>query len=369
MKSQMLGYRSSIVWFLLIAAMLFHLSCGARVPPPGPGENEPPIYICVMVHMEGVSYSAPAFYARHVDWLRDAMVLFDDAAYQGAKLTIESRREFAIADDAASGGLEFLQEVVTNGHGVGTHCDFAYLGGTDYVDYVNNLIANKTLVDARVGPDENKGVSGIGADIDWAGAAADAGFCYVNGVVGKHYLPMDAAYLPTGWTHAELNDPTNPKGHKTAPVDLRHRIHPFPIENADDFYPDSPGRIVVFGGGLGPLYKAADYDPRTGVVGCGGVPPTATDPCELDMDDIDTAEWKIRQAIAAHAGSPAFAKIEFHLPPSTFTQTISGTFDYDAELRAFLEMVAGYVVSGDLVWATELEAFEAYQRATGWSCP
>ena len=251
MKSNIRGYRLPVLCFLILAAIQLQLACGAHTPPPGPGENEPPIYICVMVHMEGGSYSDFAYYERHVNWMRDAMDLFDDPAYQGAKLTIESEREFAIADDAAAGGLEFLAEVVSRGHGVGTHCDFAHLAGTDYSDYVNNLLANKTLVDFRVGSSENKGVSGAAADIDWAGAAADAGFCYVNGVVGKHYLSMDAAYLPTGWTHAELNDPTNPKGHKTAPVDLKHRIHPFVINNADDFYPDSPGRILVFGGGLG----------------------------------------------------------------------------------------------------------------------
>jgi len=342
-------------------------------PPPG-GVNQGPIYICVMTHMENAKYDEDHDkYKMDTAWLRAAMRLFDE---YDAKLTVECEREFAIADDPGhtTPGDNFLANtVIAKGHGVGTHCDLMQVPETpDYEDYVENFRENKLLVDARVGSEHNKGCSGGAAAIDWVRAAHEAGFCFMNGIVGKHYLSMDMAARPNGnWTDEKLEDKCELYGKKTSPVDFGHRIHPFPVVNADDFIPDYPGVLVVFGGGLGVLHKEAELLPSGGPpVGCDD---DTRDPCfpdcEFNTEDIDVALQKINRAIALHHGSTEFAKVEFHIPPTLFQTNSDDVLIYDDHLRDFLQRVKVLVDDNKIIWGTQLEAFNAYRSWASWVCP
>ena len=66
------------------------------------------------------------------------------------------------------------------------------------------LAENKSLVDALVGPENNKGCSGGGNNLDWVAAYIAARYGYANGVVGMAYLSMPTAVWPEGWITAGI---------------------------------------------------------------------------------------------------------------------------------------------------------------------
>ena len=203
-------------------------------------EDRAPLLMTTMTHMEGGfndDESEEAF-LRHVEQLRYGMSLADE---YGAKLTIESERPFAEANEIWD--LNIMQEIVDAGHGVGTHCD---RGGSrpevPVEELAKELSINKELVDALVGEEENRGCSGAGGRTDWVLAAAEAGFDYINGIVGFHYLSMDLDARPDGWSDAYIVSTTY---HDNAPVDIEDRIYPRMLADATDFDADEDGVVLA----------------------------------------------------------------------------------------------------------------------------
>ena len=194
------------------------------VPSTGSGTGAPasaaaPLYFTTMTHMEGsfVDDRDYAVFDVHVAQLRYGLALANE---YGAKFTVESEMPFARA--CATWGLNMMQEVLDLGHGVGTHADVGFNNPPPNVTVLTQELRHrKVLVDALVGQANNRGVSGAGGVNDWVLAANQAGFGYVDGVVGMHYLAMPLAARPDASRTIEYIRTTT--FHDPAPVDFATR--------------------------------------------------------------------------------------------------------------------------------------------------
>jgi len=281
-----------------------------------------------------------AVFEQHIQQLTYGMDLAD--AY-GARLTIESEQPFAIANTKWS--RNFMAEIAARGHGVGTHCDFGFRDEVMPPDKYSRFFAeNKALVDALVGAENNLGCSGGGGANDWALAASMAGFKYLDGIVGMHYLSMPLANRPDNtWT----DDYIRSEGyHMNAPVDLYQRIYPFGVANAQDFVADEAPVIVVSSGEMGPLVGMAE---GVGEVGGGQCRPE----CVLTDEDVNALVAKIMD-INQKRDRSRVAKLTVYIPAALFVE------ENGDGLRYFFSQMQSLAQQGIITWATQKQVYEAY---------
>lgn len=337
---------TSLIGAVVGAAVYFALSTREALPASEQDSNvvdgdeevrtDAPLFISTMTHMEGrfTDDVDQDVFNEHVTDLRYAMDLYDE---YGAKMTVESEQSFAKAN--TTWGLNFLQEIIDRGHGVGTHADFGAQSAIPLGKYVMRFAENKALIDALVGEENNRGVSGGFGPGDWVTAASRAGFDYMDGVTGFAYLSMPESERPSGWTEDYIRTTAY---HDPIPPDLNERIYFFDLENSSNLTPDEKGVLTISGGELGEIQSLGE-----GRSNC--VPN-----CTFDESDIDVIIDSIEQAIA-NRDTSRVAKINMHIPPSVFVE------ENEELLRAFFEAVAIYVERGELQWTTQLEAYEYYE--------
>lgn len=301
-------------------------------------EFEYPLYLTTMTHMEG-----------NWDWLLDIEDRFDGqvkrleygmdlAEEYGAVLTIESEQPFAEAQ--VKWGRNVMQEILDRGHGVGTHCDRGNRGDGTYEEFVEELKFVKSLVDDLVGEQNNLGCSGAGGPIDWAQALAEAGFSYVDGLVGFHMLAFPLSERPAGWDDLAIY---SEHYHDNVPVDLQKRIHPIRLANTRDWEEDETG-IVVSSGEMGQLTYFAEGDREDCI---------ESDDCMLNKDDVDAAVALILDAAELHDTSRV-AKLTFYFPTSDFVE------ENEEALRYFFSEMKRLEDAGVVQWASQLEVYEAF---------
>jgi len=310
-------------------------------PATGP-RGDAPLYITTMTHMEqGFSDDRnQAVFEEHIQQLTYGMDLAD--AY-GAKLTIESEQPFAIAN--AKWRRNFMAEIINRGHGVGTHCDFGFREALMPVEqYAQNFQQNKTLVDVLVGAENNLGCSGGGGVNDWALAASMAGFKYLDGIVGMHYLSMPLENRPDAtWTDEYIRSGSY---HLNAPVDLQQRIYPFGVANAQDFVADENPVIIVSSGEMGLLAGMAE---GVGEIGGGQCRPD----CAFNNEDVDALAAKIME-INQNRDRSRVAKLTIYLPANIFV------IENESVLRTFFQRIKSLANQGIVTWATQKQVYEAY---------
>ncbi|KPJ85666.1 hypothetical protein AMJ57_02210 [Parcubacteria bacterium SG8_24] len=301
-----------------------------------------PFFMTTMTHMEGPWKDDvdQALFLRHVEQLRFGIGVADS---YGAKLTIESEKPFARGCDRWD--VNMMKEVLDSGHGVGTHCDFgARDAAVPPLRYSEFFKENKDLVDALVGAENNRGCSGGGGASDWAIGATLAGFKYLDGIVGLHYLSMPLSARPdSDWTDENIRDHYY---HDNAPVDLVDRLHPFMVKDAQDFVADPDGTILVSSGEFGRVdtyaeggdLKACAYGGHT---------------CPITEEDVDAIEAAIREAIAQHDDSRV-GKLTVYLPVSLFAE------EYESGLELFFGRMQEMSQEGLFTWATQGEVYDAY---------
>jgi len=298
-----------------------------------------PLFMTTMTHMEqGFDDDTnQAVFLLHVDQLRYGMDLFD--AY-GARMTVESEQPFARAN--ALWGLNIMAEIFDRGHGVGTHCDIGFREPRMPVEEFASLLReNKELVDALVGAEDNRGCSGAGGVNDWALAAHQAGFEYLDGIVGMHYLAMPLSSRPDPtWTDDYI---IQEAFHVEAPVDLEDRIYPFLVRDALDFEPDADGVILVSSGGIGRLDCLVEHA-QTGMQATG---------CPLAEDDVDALVATILE-IDEMRDRSRVAKITLYLPVGIFVP------ENEDILRLFLARTQDLAEQGVIEWATQAQVADAY---------
>ncbi len=296
-----------------------------------------PFVITTMTHMEG-NFKDDVdqnLFTKHVSDMRWAMELFDE---YGAKLTFESEQSFAKAN--INWDVNILQEVIDNGHGVGTHGDFGAAKTTTIESLTADFIENKGLIDGLVGAENNQGVSGGTGPADWILGAAAAGFSYYDAVTGFGYLSMPLDARPDGWTNSYIAQTAY---HDPIPPNLRDRMYPIPLKDAKDFVADSEPVIVVMGGDIGELSSLAEG--RS----------TCTPDCALDASDITVITNSIDQ-ILAERDTSRFAKINFHIPLNLLQEK------NETLLRSMLYEIKAYTDTESLSWDTQLGAYEQYVR-------
>ncbi len=312
----------------------------------GPSTNaaDAPLYLTTMTHMEGNFNDDrdQAVFLRHVEELRYGMDLADE---YGAILTIESEQPFARAN--ALWNLNIMAEIRDRGFGVGTHCD---IGFNEPPMSVNQFAAmfteNKSLVDALIGAENNLGCSGGGSVNDWALAASQAGFKYLDGIVGMHYLSMPLENRPNStWTDDFIRDG---HFHLNAPVEMNQRIYPFGVANAQDFAPDPNPVIVVSSGELG-LFSALAEQGRE----YGGGQILHDDEYTFDNADIDKLVSIIRETDRTRDRS-RIAKLCVYIPANAYVP------ENEAVLRYFFEQMQALEGEGLITWATQRQVYEAY---------
>jgi hypothetical protein len=304
---------------------------------PTPSESparRAPLFMTTMTHMEQsfTDDRDQAIFLRHIEQLSYGLDLADE---YGARLTIESEKPFAIAN--TTWGRNFMAEIVARGHGVGTHCDFGFRSELMSVEQYSRFFAeNKAVVDALVGAENNLGCSGGGGANDWAQAAARAGFKYLDGVVGMHYLSMPLENRPDPtWTDNFIRETAY---HYGAPYDLSQRIYPFLVSDATDFVPDADGNLLVSSGELGALSMIAEGTYRD---------------APLTNEDVDTLLTLIRQ-VDHDRDRSRIAKLTVYLPANIFEA------ENETVLRYFFQQLQGLSEQGLITWATQLQVYEAY---------
>ena len=300
------------------------------------GVDMQPLYITTMTHMEGIfkDDKDEALFRRHAQQIRDTAHLF---AEHGARMTVESEQSFAKANSIWNDNV--MKWLLDNGHGVGTHADFGAQPVKSFQTYVDMFVENKTLVDSLVGAENNIGVSGGTGPGDWVLAAEQAGFSYLNGITGFAYLSMPLSARPQGWSNQKIVKETY---HDGVPYELSDRIHPVFLSDAKDFVEDAGGEFVALTGELGELSSLGE--------GRSNCAPN----CVFDAGDIEALRTMLEEVIAAHKQHPdRVGHLSIHVPVALFDEK------YRDLLEDFLDAVGTYVEKGDLVWATQREAYEA----------
>ena len=175
-----------------------------------------------------------------------------------------------------------------------------------------------------------------------ARAAHKAGFKYINGIVGFHYLSMDLDARPDGWTDDAIFNGGH--YHDASPVDLAHRMHPFMMADATDFDPDSDGVILANAGELGAIAKFAENENGEECVKS----------CPLTSEDVDIAIERIDESLSVRDPKRVF-KVDLYLPLNLFTEKNRPV------LQSFIEQVnTKFVDTGRLQWGTQRQVYEAY---------
>jgi hypothetical protein len=301
-----------------------------------------PLFLTTMTHMESnfTDDRDQAVFLRHVELLRTGISL---ASEYDAKLTIESELPFATACE--KWGVNMLQEALDRGMGVGTHSDLGFKDAFSIDQFARELIDRKEAVDRLVGAQNNRGTSGAGSAVDWVLAATQAGYQYMDGIVGMHYLSMPMENRPSPeWTDEYIR---NISFHDGAPVDLYERINPILLKDAKDFTTDPDGTILVLSGEIGRLDSMAEGDGKKCPKGN----------CPLTNEDVDTLVKTIAE-INQNRDHGRIAKLTIYFPVDNFAAT------NEQVLRYFFNKMQELQKQGLIVWATQGEVYDAYMASS-----
>jgi hypothetical protein len=321
------------------------------LPPKSTATTEPsrqwPVYIVTMTHLEGDWKEAATneFFFDHIAaQVRHGL---DIAERYGATLTIES--EIPFAEGSVAFGDNVIKEALDRGHGVGTHCDIGPKVEYNAAEIVREFKKRKEAVDALVGVENNLGCSGGGGQSDWYAGATGAGFKYLNGTVGFHYLALPLALRPAGWDDRAI---LAKFFHDPAPQDESY-FYPFLISELG-FTEDPEGDLLIHDGSLGDVRKLAESQPL------GLLPSDAVcgERCPFDAADADAAEAFIRAFVAAHDGSRP-GKITIYFPSAAFK------IEYDAGNEEFFSRMKSLVNEGLVKWASQREVYDAMMEYYG----
>lgn len=303
-----------------------------------------PLFFATMTHMEGdfTDDVNEDIFTKHVADLRFAM---DIADTYGAILTIESEKPFARANTIW--GVNIMKEIFDRGHGVGTHCDIGFTspGLSSVNDFAELFKENKALVDGLVGAENNLGCSGGGSSFDWVLAASQAGFKYIDGVVGMHYLAMDVSQRPSAsWTDSYIRS----EGfHYNAPFDLVDRMRVVGLANAEDFEEDEDWRIALLAGSTGKIENVSEEASHT---------QCASRSCPFTEEDVDLFVEQVRDASEIRDTSH-IAKLDVYLSMNTLIAKNEDMLHYFfAEMQKLEE-------EGVIVWASQKDIYEAFVAA------
>lgn len=299
-----------------------------------------PVYFATMTHLEGKWLEAASdedFFNQITQQLRFGMDLAD--AYD-ARLTFESEMPFALGMKKFNDNV--FAEALKRGHGVGTHCDISLKKDYTTAELIREIKKRKALIDELVGAQNNFGCSGD-AGHEWYEPMVKAGFHYLDGLVGGHYITMPLSERPPGWSDEQV---LTTYWHSFAPQDEKERYYPFFVNSDADFKADEDGDLLVSAGDIGgALSTIAESDPVTGNSSCTG-------PCELTDEDVDELISRVK-AFLKDRDTTRIAKLQVYLPSDIFVS------ENETVLRSFFSQLKALQDGGEIMWASQKEVYEA----------
>lgn len=330
-------------WKSSLGRLLVMVACGIVLASPMRAEELvaadgwAPVIFTAMTHTDSETYPRRQFHDEksRLNWGMNHYTPF------GVRMNLEASAAFATADTPY--GAAFLYDVVMRPgkHGVGTHCND--VRAFDNIDPMPLIKANKDAVDVALGGESvrNVSVSGICSRNNWVKAAADAGFQITDAAVGLCYLSMPARARPAGWTDTLIQYRYY---HDPAPVDSVERFSPIRLENALDFAGDPVGGVLTLSNGeLGELASLAE-----GRGSCGTS-------CSLTEADFEVVYAAIER-VAAFKGAREVGRINIHVPSRLFDDANEDLF------TSFLNRLKTYADAGKIVFGTQLDVLETYEK-------
>jgi hypothetical protein len=279
----------------------------------------------MVVHLEGWADGNQAVFNTHKEKI---LALADIFEKHNAKISFESK-EFT--EGVIKWNDTVLEDLQNRGHSIGVHAD---VGGDSNLDYTyDDMVAElkdkkEKLESTGVSVHE---VSGIcSQNIDWVGAAAEAGYEFTSGLVAYCAMSLPVEERPE--EHRFCSGPV--ECHDPYPTELQNRLSPWQANSAVNWIqndPDGKLGIVPAGGGLyymdgkdNEIFTEADIS-------------AAINELELAIDmseagKVNTYHWTI-----SFGQSPDLEKID-----------------------EFLSRVDEYVVEGKVEWKTLPEMYDAY---------
>lgn len=310
----------------------------------GEAESEmAPLYFSTMTHLEGgwtQATESQFFFDRQAKYLRQA---YEYAEQYGAVLTIES--EIPMAEAMIKWGDNLLQEALDRGQGVGTHCDISPSSKMSDLELIQEFTLRKSAVDALVDPSENLGCAGGGGLGDWYVGAVGAGFSYLDGIVGFHYLAIPVSQRPSGWDNRKI---LSEYYHYGAPVEDEKQYYPFFISQVG-FEEDPDGDLLVSAGDIGAIQSIAELDGKEGWEGeCDGE-------CLFNREDVDVLVERIR-TFAQNRDTSRVGKIQVYIATHYFD---------DSDMEYFFEAMETLQNEGVMEWASQKEVYESVRNWQG----
>jgi len=304
-----------IILFLLCSLITSALAKGGKV------------YVGFMIHLEedwddDVNETA---FRNHARKLRQGAKLFNRF---GAKFTAESALPFARG--CVNWGDNVLQALLDSTMGVGSHSGKTAL-----------FPETKIAVDALVGRENNRGVSGgfnPTERLDWAQEAAKLGYKYIDAPVYFCYLMVPQELRPDQVSDQQIIDSLY---HDPVPPDFEERIHPHRITSATSFPTDTTGPILFLTGSLGELGSLAEGRK------------TCFPSCVFDEADVDTFVARVRQAVEL-ADPNDFTVVYCHSPLKLYRPENEWLFE-----KLFNDL-AGLVDSGLVEYATQGQMYDYF---------
>lgn len=292
-----------------------------------------PLYFSVMIHMEEDFKDDinEDLFALHTEQLYFGMDLFEE---YDAKMTLETEVPFATA--VLNSGSSILDDAISRGHGVGTHCG-KDMDTSSVSALTESYEERKELVDSIVGEQNNKGCSGGWGEADYVLAATNAGLGYLDGVVYLAYLSMEQENRPDAVSDEDIrkiyyHDPVIPE--------FSEHIYPRFLEDATDFVEDADGELVLLNGELGELASLEE-----GRKSC-------FPDCTLDEKDFQVIYDAIEEANSIR-DEKRVAHLYVHIPVKHYDEK------NEEQLRSFLEEMQRLQEEGKIEWATQKEVYEA----------
>lgn len=295
------------------------------------------VYFATMTHLEGdwtQALTAEFFFEKQASYLRMA---YDLAEAYDAVITIES--EIPMAEAMIKWSDNLLQEALDRGQGIGTHCDISPKIEFTDAEMIEEFAKRKAAVDALVDPGENLGCAGGGGKSNWYAGAVGAGFKYLDGIVGYHYLALPLSQRPQGWDDRAI---IREYFHTAAPVEEEKRFYPFSISQLG-FEEDPQGDLVISAGVIGAIQSIAELDGKEGGEG------DCDESCEFTREDVDVLVERIKTIVESR-DTTRLMKLQVFIATKYYE---------DPDMEYFFQEMQKLQEKGVMQWASQKQVYEA----------
>jgi hypothetical protein len=288
-----------------------------------------PLYLGIMVHLEGWDQELENkdMFDHHIRLMREYADLFEK---HNAKLTWET---IDIALASATWGENILLEMESRGHHSGVHADLG--GSKDYDCSQFSTQLRELKEDLETLGVSVRHASGVVSHCDWVTAMVEADYEFTTGMVAYGVMSLPMALRPE-----EYRSCRNPSMcHDTFPADLADRLHPWRMQNGDNWINHHPsGQLVMLPSSEG----LACYQEEFAGLTCGQ---------DFTQSDIDLFFSELDKALAL--SDPNLINIYY------VSWSLGKALDMDL-METWLAGIDTYVDQGLVAWKTLPEMYDVY---------